>query len=78
MWYDVKKKCDRVYLLRFAPLLRSDEYGADSHIEMLTSFLARVGKTMNNVVVLCGDNCETNLAIARRTGIHFVDVTVIG
>ena len=71
MWYDDKRKCDRVYLLRLAPLLRSDDYGADSHIKTLTSFLARVGKTMENVVVICGDNCETNLAIARRSGIHF-------
>ena len=72
MWYDDKRKCDRVYLLRLAPLLRSDDYGADSHIKTLTSFLARVGKTMENVVVICGDNCETNLAIARRSGIHFI------
>ena len=71
MWYDDVKK-DHVYLLRLAPLLRLDNFGANSHIEKLTGFLARVGKTMQNVVVLCGDNCETNLAIARRSGIHFM------
>ena len=72
MWYDEKRKCDRVYLLRLAPLYRLDDFGADSHIETLNRFLDRVGKSMANVVVICGDNCETNLAIARRSGIHFI------
>lgn len=72
MWYDEVKKKDNVYLLRLAQLSRSDDFGADCHIETLTGFLARVGKTLANVVVLCGDNCETNLAIARRSGIHFM------
>ena len=52
MWYDAVMEKDRVYLLRLAPLLRADDYGADSHIETLKGFLARVGKTMDNVVVL--------------------------
>lgn len=72
MWYDNEKAINRVYLLRMAPLYRADDYGADSHIQTLVRFLGRVGKTLENVVVLCGDNCETNLAIARRTGIHFM------
>ena len=72
MWHDEVKAKDHVYLLRLAPLLRLDNFGANSHIETLNGFLARIGKTMANVVVLCGDNCETNLAIARRSGIHFM------
>ena len=59
MWHDEKRKCDRVYIPRLVSLLRLDNYGANFHIDDLTSFLARVGKTMANVVVICGDNCET-------------------
>ena len=72
MWYDAEKNKDHIYLLRLAPLLRPADFGADSHIETLKGFLSRVGKTLDNVVCLCGDNCETNLAIARRTGIQFM------
>ena len=71
-WYDIKKKCVRTFLLRPTPLIRSDDFGVDSHIESIGVFLARVGKTWDNVVIVMGDNTKTNLAIARRSGKPFL------
>ena len=62
----------RTYLLRLAPLIRCDDFGADSHIETIGVFLANVGKSWDNVAVVMGDNTETNLAIARRSGKTFL------
>lgn len=72
MLYGAQKQKKHVYLLRLAPLLRPADFGSDSHIETLTVFLARVGKSLDNVVCLYGDNCETILAIARESGINFM------
>ena len=70
-WYDPIQKCIKTYLLRLAQLIRSDDFGADSHIESIGVFLERVGKSWDNVAVVMGDNTETNLAIARRSGKPF-------
>ena len=71
-WYCPIRKCVRTFLLRLAPLIRIDDFGADSHIESIGVFLANVGKSWANVVVVMGDNTETNLCIARRAGKPFV------
>ena len=71
-WYDKERKAVRTYLLRLAPLIRCDDFGADSHIETIGVFLANVGKSWDNVAVVMGDNTETNLAIARRSGKPFL------
>ena len=72
IWWDEKKGKNNVYLLRLCPLIRSDDYGADSHIESITKFLADVGKTWDNVVCLMGDNCSTNKAMADRAHKPFI------
>ena len=71
-WYDEVKQCVQTFLLRLAPLIRSDDFGSNSHIQSIGVFLAGVGKSWDNVVVVMGDNTETNLAIARRSGKPFV------
>ena len=71
-WYDPIRKSIKTFLLRLAPLIRSDDFGADSHIESIGVFLARAGKSWNNVMVVMDDNTETNLAIARRSGKPFL------
>jgi hypothetical protein len=71
-WYDEVKQCVQTFLLRLAPLVRSDDFGANSHIQSIGVFLAGVWKSWDNVVVIMGDNTETNLAIARRSGKPFV------
>ena len=71
-WYNKEEKAVRTYLLRLAPLIRCDDFGADSHIETIGVFLANVGKSWDNVAVVMGDNTETNLAIARRSGKPFL------
>jgi hypothetical protein len=70
-WCVVRKE-NLVYLLRLAPLVSCDDYGANSHIESIGVFLRRFEKDWINVVGIIGDNCSTNLAIARRTDKPFV------
>ena len=71
-WFDKEKDVVRTYLLRLAPLIRCDDFGADSHIETIGIFLEKVGKSWENVAVVMGDNTETNLAIVRRSGKPFL------
>jgi hypothetical protein len=73
VWWDDKRACNRVYLLRICPLVRSDDYGAASHLESIEAFLLDVGKTIENVSVFLGDNCSTNIALA-----HLADKPFIG
>lgn len=71
-WYCVDSKKTLTYLLRLAPLLDLTSYSADSHIASIQSFLARIGKSWDNVVCIMGVNTETNLAIAKRQGKLFL------
>jgi hypothetical protein len=47
IWWDEKRQQNRVYLLRLCPLVRPDDYGADSHLESIEKFLANLGKMMD-------------------------------
>ena len=71
-WYNKEEKAVRTYLLRLAPLIRCDDFGAGSHIKTIGVFLANIGKSWDNVAVIMGDNTETNLVIARRSGKPFL------
>ena len=46
-------------LLAFSPMDVESNQCADNHIEFLKWVIENYGKTLNNVVVLCGDNCST-------------------
>jgi hypothetical protein len=72
IWWDEKRLQNRVYLLRLCPLLRSDNYGADSHLESIEKFLANLGKTMDDVTIMMGDNCTTNLSLANKANKPFI------
>jgi hypothetical protein len=52
--------------------VRSDDYGADSHLESIEKFLTNLGKTMVNVTVMMGDNCTTNLSLANKANKPFI------
>lgn len=73
IWWDEKRNCNRVYLLRICPLVRADDFGAASHLESISAFLLNVGKSIDNVSVFLGDNCATNIALA-----HLADKPFIG
>ena len=70
-WFDKEKDIIRTYLLRLAPLIRCDDFGADSYIETIGILLENVGNSWENVAAIMGDNTETNLATARRSGKSF-------
>lgn len=45
---------------------------ANEHYEFILFVLSVYGKTMQNVVAVVGDNCNTNRAMSRRIGPIFV------
>lgn len=45
-YYDKEKGKNLTWLLRLSPLLRADNYSADSHIETITVWLENIGKSM--------------------------------
>lgn len=61
-------------LLGFSPLLDETEYTAANHIELIEEILGRFGKNINNVVCLVGDNCATNISIAKQTGVPLIGI----
>lgn len=71
-FYDEKLEKDVTYLLRLSPLLRRDDYTADSHIETIGYWLENIEKSWDNVVVIMGDNCSTNISIAHKASKPFV------
>jgi hypothetical protein len=42
---------------------------ADDHLEHLSIMLQVYGKTLDNVVCLCGDNCSVNRKMSRILGV---------
>ena len=72
IWWDEKREQNRVYLLRLCPLVKCDNYGADSHVEPIVKFLGGIGKTMANVSVIMGDNCTTNISLANKAHKPFI------
>lgn len=57
-------------LLSMRPLLADAIEGmtADDHLEHLSIVLQGYGKTLNNIVCLCGDNCSVNRSMSRILG----------
>ena len=59
-------------LLAVAPLVNEEQLGAEQHIEFMHATLLLYRKTLDNVVVLIGDNCSTNKKIADDTAIPLI------
>lgn len=59
-------------LLAMAPLVNEEQLGAEQHIEFMNATLHLYSKSMNNVVVLIGDNCSTNKKISNDTNIPLI------
>jgi hypothetical protein len=60
-------------LLAIQPMLKEDDLGADSHIELLESTLELYDFPKENVVCLVGDNCSVNKSISKK-----MDIPLIG
>jgi hypothetical protein len=71
-YYDEKLEKVATYLLRLSPLLRADDYSSDSHVETIGLWLENIEKSWYNIVVIMGDNCITNLAIACKASEPFI------
>ena len=71
IWLDEKRLCiyyyrdsvlckytlqNRMYLLRLCPLVKCENYGADSHVESIENFLGGIGKTMGSGRQAVADN----------------------
>lgn len=59
-------------LLAFSPLRDESDYSAASHAAFILDQLAGYKKTIQNVVCLVGDNCNTNIAVAEQLGVPLV------
>ena len=59
-------------LLAVAPLVNEEQLGAKQHIKFMHATLLLYRKTLDNVVVLIGDNCSTNKKVADDTGIPLI------
>ena len=57
------------YLLSLAPLINDEELGAQQHIEFIGAMLLLYSKSLSSVLVLVGDNCNTNRKISKDIGI---------
>jgi hypothetical protein len=53
-------------LLAIAPLLNEADYSAESHAEYILSTLKAYGRDIRDVLFVIGDNCSTNLKMARE------------
>lgn len=51
-------------LLAFAPLISEGDWSADNHADFVVSTLAWYGKNVDNVIIIVGDNCPTNIKMA--------------
>ncbi|KAH9135418.1 hypothetical protein LEN26_006419 [Aphanomyces euteiches] len=45
---------------------------SDAHLEFMVFVLELYGKSWSNVVALIGDNCSTNIALARKAAVSFI------
>lgn len=61
-----------IFLLACSPMENEESLNADEHFEFLSFVLSVFGKSMDNVVAVTGDNCNTNKFMVRRTGPTFV------
>lgn len=67
------EKVEKV-LLAFTTIGEEDNFSAESHQDALMSVLEIFGKNMSNVVCLVGDNCATNVALARLCDIPLIGI----
>jgi len=68
---DTELKYKKV-LLGFTPLLDETNQTAENHCELIEFVLNVFGKSTSNIIALCGDNCNTNKAIANKLEVGFV------
>jgi hypothetical protein len=64
-------------LLGFSPLLDESDFSASNHIELVEEILERFGKKIENVICFVGDNCATNIAIAKECNIPIVGMILL-
>lgn len=60
-------------LLAMSPLGAEDNFSADAHYDLIKFVVTIVfGKSMECIVAIIGDNCNTNRALGRHFNAHFV------
>ena len=59
-------------LLAFTPFEDETSQGCSNHLELLRFVLNVFKKSEKSVVALVGDNCSTNIALARELDLCFV------
>ena len=62
----------KVVLLAIAPPIDKESYTADEQIIFIEQMLLIYGKTMQDVCVLVGGNCETNRYISKKKGVALI------
>lgn len=59
-------------LLSIAPLFDETSLSAENHKEYVEEILKEYGRSLSNVLFLCGDNCNLNIAISSSTNIPLI------
>ena len=73
---DAKDGYERA-LLSFAPFLDEEHLNADSHKQSIYEILRFYDKDYSNVASIIGDNCSTNVSLAKKARVFPLDVRVI-
>ena len=56
-------------LLAFSTLQEENDFSAISHKNFIVEVLQIFGKNLSNIICLVGDNCNTNIAIAKQCNV---------
>ena len=60
------------FLLSISPLLNEESHSAQNHIRLMEFILGIFQKTLGDVFFLSGDNCSTNIKIAKDIGVPLI------
>ena len=69
--YPVKDKCKSL-LLCFLPSLQEDDLSANSLQILIIRTLKLFEKALENVLFICGDNCNVNAKLSKDTSISLI------
>lgn len=58
-------------------MLDETEFTATNHIELIEEILERFEKKLTNVVCFVGDNCATNIAIAKGCETPIIGIIIL-
>lgn len=69
----VKPFIDSLVLLAFSPMLEADfDFTSQSHKNLIEHVLGNFNRTLDDVICLVGDNCNTNSHLADLCGVPLV------